>query len=213
MATYTLNMWHHSHYQGYHTHCTGNITPTLFMTSHSPYVWHMCALYKTSYPHFFTSNHHFEDITPTVLEIVSILSVSSHQIYRWYHRHYVYDIAYSIGETLFPLYLWHRITYVWHHKPVCWLCHTRPMYDIICGTKDVTSTLSNQATIFMTSHPLQAWHHTPCIRHRTNFIFVITTFPLISHPFLYDITPTICVTTYALYITSYPQLMSSHYCT
>ena len=65
----------------------------------------------------------------------------------------------------------------------------------------------------MTSHPLQAWHHTPCIRYHTNCIFVITTSPLISHPLLYDITPTICVTSYALYITSYPLLMSSHYCT
>ena len=65
----------------------------------------------------------------------------------------------------------------------------------------------------MTSHLLQAWHHTPCIRHHTNCIFVITTAPLISHPLLYDITPTICVISYALYITSYPLLMSSHYCT
>ena len=38
--TYTLNMWHHSHHLGHHTHCIGSITPSLFMTSHSPYVWH-----------------------------------------------------------------------------------------------------------------------------------------------------------------------------
>ena len=87
------------------------------------------------------------------------------------------------------------------------------MYAIICTTEDVTSTLSQQATIFMTSHPLQAWHHTPCIRHCTNSIFFITTSPLLSHPLLYHITSTICVTSYALYITSYPLLMSSHYCT
>ena len=87
------------------------------------------------------------------------------------------------------------------------------MYDIICATEDVTSSLSHQATIFMTLHPLQAWHHSPCFRHRTNCNFVITTSPMISHPLLYDITPTICVTSYALYITSYPLLMSSHYST
>ena len=172
-----------------------------------------CALYKTSHPHFLTSNHHVKDITPTILDIVSILSVSSHQLYRWYDSHYMYDIASSIGETFCPLYLWHRTNYLWHHNPVCWLHHTRPMYDIICSREDVTSTLSHQATIFMTSHPLQAWHHTPCIIHRTDCIFVITTSSLISHPLLYDITPTICVTSYALYITSYPKLMSSHYCT
>ena len=87
------------------------------------------------------------------------------------------------------------------------------MYDIICATEDVTSTLSHQATIFMTSYPPQAWHHTHCIRHRTHCIFVNTTSPLISHPLLHDITPTISVTSYALYITSYPLLMSSHYST
>ena len=87
------------------------------------------------------------------------------------------------------------------------------MYDIIKATEDVTSTLSQQAAIFMTSHPLQAWRYTHCIRHRTHCIFVITTSPLISHPLLHDITPTICVTSYALYITSYPLLMSSHYST
>ena len=65
----------------------------------------------------------------------------------------------------------------------------------------------------MTLHPLQAWHHSPCIRHCTNCIFVITTCPLISHPLLCDVTPTICGTSYALYITSYPLLMSSHYST
>ena len=87
------------------------------------------------------------------------------------------------------------------------------MYDIICVTKVVTSTLSHQATIFITSHPLQEWHHSPCIRHHTNCFFVVTTSPLISHPLLYDITPTICVTSYALYITSYPLLILSHYST
>ena len=65
----------------------------------------------------------------------------------------------------------------------------------------------------MMSHPLQAWHHTNCIRYCTHCIFVITTSPLISHPLLNDITPTFCVTSYALYITSHPILMSSHYCT
>ena len=125
----------------------------------------------------------------------------------------MYDITSSICETFCPLFLWHHTQYVWHHKPVCCLHHTRRMYDIICATEDVTSTLSHQVTIFMTSHPLQAWHHTPCLRHRTNCIFAITISPLISHPLLYDITPTIRMTSYALYTTSSPLLMSSHYCT
>ena len=64
---------------------------------------------------------------------------------------------------------------------------------------DVTSTSR------ITSHPN--------IRHCTNCIFVITTSPLISHPRLNDKTPTFCVTSYALYRTSHPIIMSSLYCT
>ena len=125
----------------------------------------------------------------------------------------MYDITSCIWETIYPLYFCHRTHYVWQDNPVCWLHHTWHMYDIFCATEDVTSTLSHQAKIFMTSHPLHALHDITCIRHRTNCIFVITPSPLISHPLLYNITPTICVTSYSLYITPYPLLMSSHYCT
>ena len=151
---------------------------------------------------FFDLKPPFEDITPTILDITSSVSVSSHQQYRWYHSHYVYDITSSICETSCPLYLSHRTHYV-HH--------TRYMYDFIFPPEDIISIQSQHAKIFMTSHPLQAWHHAPCIRHHTNCIFVITTSPLKSHPLLYDITTTICVTSYALYISSYPLLMSSHF--
>ena len=205
MTSQPLSGSSHRLYRQHHTHSFYDITLAIYVAP--------CELYKTSHPHFLASNHHFEDITPPILDIVSIVSVLSHQLYRWYHSHYIYDIASSICETFCPLYLWHRTHYVQHHNPVCWLHLTRPMYDIIWATEDVTSTLSHKATIFLTSHTLQASHHTPCIIHRTNCIFVITTSPLISHPLLYDITPSICVISYALYITSHPKLMSSHYCT
>ena len=160
-----------------------------------------------------TSNHHFEDITPTILDIMSTVSVSSQQLHQWYHSHYMYDITSSICETFCPLCLWHCIHYVWHHNPVCWLHHTRHMYDIICGTEDVTSPLSHQTKIFndftstsgMKSHTLYQTSHQLYLCHH-NLSTDIT-------PTLYDITPTISVTTYALYITSYPLLMSSHYST
>ena len=170
----------------------------------------VCSI-QISHPHFLTSNHHLEDITPTILDIVSTVSVSSHLLYWWYHSHNMYDITSSLCAPFCPLYLWHRTLCVWQHNTVCWLHHTRHMYDIICATEYVTSTLTQQAKIFVTSHPLQAWHHTTCIRHHTYCIFVITTSPLKSHTLLYDNTPTLCVTSYALYVSSYPLLMSSHY--
>ena len=159
-----------------------------------------------------TSNHHFEDITPSILDIMSMVSVItptlsliSQPLYVWYHIQYMWDSLSTILMTSYPLCM--------ATQPCVWLHHTQHMNDMICATEDVTSTLSHQATISMTSHPLQAWHHTRCIRHCTNSIFVITNSPVLSHPLLYDITPTICVTLYALYITLYPLLMSSHYST
>ena len=87
------------------------------------------------------------------------------------------------------------------------------MCDILCTADDITSVLSHQTTVFMMSNPLQKWYLVPCIRHCTHCIFVITTSPLISQRISNDITPTFCVTSYALYTTSHPVLMSSHYCT
>ena len=87
------------------------------------------------------------------------------------------------------------------------------MYDILCTADENPPTLSNQTTVFMMSHPLQAWQHSPCIRDRTHCSYVITPSPLTSHPLLYDITPTFCVTSYELYLTSHPIVKSSHYCT
>ena len=87
------------------------------------------------------------------------------------------------------------------------------MYDIPCTADDNAHTLSHQTTVFMMSHTLKAWKHSPCIRHRTHFMYVIRPSTLTSHTLLYDITPTFCVTSYELFITSHPILMSSHYST
>ena len=87
------------------------------------------------------------------------------------------------------------------------------MYDILCTVDDNAHTLSHQTTVFKMAHPLQAGQHSPCIRHRTHWIYVITPCALTSHPLLYDITSTFCGTSYELYITPHPFLMSSHYCT
>ena len=87
------------------------------------------------------------------------------------------------------------------------------MCDILCTAAGNAPTLSHQTTVVMMSHPLQAGQHSHCIRHHTHCIYVITPTPLTSHPLFFDITRTFCVTSYELYITSHPILMSSHYCT
>ena len=87
------------------------------------------------------------------------------------------------------------------------------MYDILCIADDNAPTLSHQTTVFTMSHPLEEEQQSPSIRHRTHCIYIIAPSPLTSHTLLYDITPTLCVTSYEQYITSHPILMSSHHCT
>ena len=87
-------------------------------------------------------------------------------------------------------YVWHPLHCRWHRIHSITPHHS--IYDVI-------------STSGMTSHR--------CIRHCTHCIFVIASSPLISHPLLNDNTPTYSVTSYALYRSSHPILMSSHYCT
>ena len=141
-------------------------------------------------------------------------------LYLCHHTHPISDITATIWMVSHPIYLWHHIPYIYDIKStkceittLCWWHHTWHMCDILCTADDIAYTLSHQTTVFMMSHPLQAWHHTPCIRHCNHCIFVITTSPLISHTILNDITPSFCVTSYALYRTSHPILMLSHFCT
>ena len=81
------------------------------------------------------------------------------------------------------------------------------LHPLHCRWYRIHSITPNHAIYDVTSTSCITSH--PCIRHCTHCIFVITTSPLISHPLLNDITPTFCVTSYALYRTSYPIIMSS----
>ena len=109
-ATYTLNMWHHSHYLGHHTHCIDNITPTLFMTSQLPYVWHR--LHYTRHHiltfdlkppfwghHTYYIRHHVR----CICVITATLSMISQPLYVWYHIQYMWYILSTILMTLYPL--------------------------------------------------------------------------------------------------------------
>ena len=177
------------------------ITSTVWTTSHPLFLWHhtrhmsgiVCITQEITSSHFdlkppFWGHHphYIRHCVHCICVITPTLSMISQPLYVWYHIKYIWDILSTVFMTSYPPCMTTQhcelITphsaYLWQHF----------------ATEDVTSTLSHQATVFMTSHPLQEWHHNPCSRHRTNCIFVITTSPLISHPLLYDTTPTISVT-------------------
>ena len=127
-ATYTLYMGHHSHYLCPHTHCIDNITRTLSLTSHSPYVWHRLHYTKhhilTLWPQttVFMSSHHYIWLHfHCICVITSSVLMISHQLYFWDHilynsRHHIHCIRHdSHCMTSQPLHSWHQIPYICHH--------------------------------------------------------------------------------------------------
>ena len=176
-------------YLCHHTQWINFIKPSVCMTSqplcvwhHMHYMWHhihnlghhttLCMtsgpLYLTSFPLYLCLHtHSIDDITATIC-------MTSHPVNLWHHIHYIYDIIstkYDIRTHCVDDATWH-------------------MYDILCTADDKEPTLSHQTTVFFISHPIQGWQHSPCIRHRTHYIYVIKPSPLTSHPLLCDITPT-----------------------
>ena len=159
---------------------------------------HHTTLCMTSSPLDLTSRppyvcHHnqpIDDITATIWMV-------SHPVYMWHHIPNIYDIMSTmydirilcVDDTTLGI----CVTYfplqmtshtVYHPKPQYLWCHIHFRHDITLPVSDIAPTVS------LSSQPL-----------------------LISHPLLNDITPTFCVTSYALYITSHPILLSSHYST
>ena len=211
-SSHLAHVWYHTQSTSYHIHT----------------LWHQWSCFMTlqtlhSLHQISSIWHHIHPLghQTTLCMTSSPQYLTSRPLYLCHHTHHIDDITATIWMVLHPVYLWHHIPYVfgkisakvWHHNTLCWCHHTRHMCDILCTADDITYTLSHQTTVFMMSHPLQSWHHTPCIRHCTHCRFVITTSPVILHPLLNDITPSFCVTSHALYRSSHLILMSSQYCT
>ena len=128
-ATYKLYMRYHSHYLCPHTHCIDNITPTLCMTSNSPYVWHRCTIQDITSscyelrPRFLCHHtHYIEHRFHCICVIISTVFMLSHQLYFWDHIHYnswhrihciQHDSHWICVITLTPLMISHPF-YVWH---------------------------------------------------------------------------------------------------
>ena len=94
-ATYPLYMRHHSLYLCPHTQSIDNITPTLCMTSHSPYVWH--CLPNTRY-HILTLW-----LQTTVFMSSHKLYLTSCPLYLCHHIHCIDDITPGVFLRSLPL--------------------------------------------------------------------------------------------------------------
>ena len=147
--------------------------------------------YLTSLPLYLChQTHPFDDIRATIC-------MSSHPVYLWHHILHIYDIISTKYDITTLLLMTQHLAYVWHHLHCRWKCtHSITPNHSIYDDKSTSGMKTHP--LYQTSHPLYL-----CLQ-------AIST----------DISPTFlwhhihfCVTSYELYITSHPILMSSHYCT
>ena len=176
-------------------------------------------MFVNTYQQYLSSNTRCRDNTTTISEITTSICVSvwSHTLYPWYNIHCIDDMAPTVFMAHYTLYMTSHHD-LWHHNPIhyisllylisnwlyltahpLYLCHhtqiighiTPIVYMITqaqyvwhqINTYDITSTL------FLTSLPLYTtwltlylWHHSHCN---------------------YDKTPTMILTLYSVYKTSY----------
>ena len=162
----------------------------------------MFALYKTSHPHFRTSDHRFYVITSTIFDIVSTVSVSSHLLYWWYHKNYISEITSAIIHDIMSI-LYDMTDTVWHHNNF--------IHDIRFPTYDITSRVYDiLSPIPVTSQTLWLWIHVNYIYHQTQSAKIIQPLYLKSQPpYVYfcdhthcidDITHTVFMTCHLLYL-------------
>ena len=123
-------------YQCHHPCCIDDITTSMEvitlgirMTSYT--------FYMKSHRQFMISMLRTYDMTTTIFDIVSMLSLSSHPLYWWYHTNWIYEISFTIYDIISVVY--NNIFTVFVTSQPLYLC--------------LTPTLS------MISHPLYVWYY------------------------------------------------------
>ena len=156
----------HPLYRQHHTHTLDDITLAICFAS--------CALYETSHPYFLTSDHRVYVITPTLLDIMSTLSVSSHPLYWWHHTNCISEITSTIFHDIISI-VYNMTATVWHHNHC--------IHDIRLPTYDITSRLYViSSPIPVTSQKLCFCIHVNYIKYQTHGVKTIQPLYLISQP-------------------------------
>ena len=124
-------------------HCSHHIASTPFMTSHTIYMTSHTWLHKPCICHLTHSIWHYIHSICVTKPSVSIIP---QPLSGWHHKHYMYDIIFSMHGLTWTLY---NITpiYVWYH--------THYIYDTISNMYDISHTaFMTTQELYQTFHPL-----------------------------------------------------------
>ena len=169
--TTTVSVSSHPHFRWYHTLCMYGITPTVHITSYT--------LYKSSHPHFMTSQHITYVSTCTVFMASLPWYLTLYPLYLCHHNHSSDDLWPILCVISHPLYVWHPMncTYShihslwtdtivvnivlsldsWHHTHYIWR-HTHDNTNVISA---VSSTITDTpSTVSVSSNAVHQLYHT-----------------------------------------------------
>ena len=121
--------------------------------------------------------------------------MTSHALYWWHHMHYIWHVIYCVWYHIHfmcgitqCLYLWYHTLSVYDISILFGITHsvitTQPLCIFRATMSDITPTVS------VSSHPVDQFYHTQ---------------------FMCDITDNMCMTSYALHVTSHSQFRTSHH--
>ena len=109
------------------------------------------------------------------------VSVWSHHLYQWYNTHTIYDIISTVYMAQYALYMTSLTRFITSQHST---------HDIKAIISQLTLIISDSTpTVSLSSHPDYRSYN--------------------PHS-MYDNTATICMTSYALHVTSHPQFRTSH---
>ena len=169
--------------------------------------------------------HCIYGITPTICEIASTLSVSSQPLYWWSQTNCMYDITPTLCMTSYALYITSHPLFLTSHylshyihcilTSQCIRLHTHDNINVISA---ISPTISDTiSTVSVSSNPGYQLYHTHSLNNITR-ITCITSYSVCMalhelfktlHP--YDITPSIFMTSYPIYMVSPILLSWQHY--
>ena len=206
-ATYKLNMWYHSHYLGHHTHYIDNITPNLFMTSHSPYVWHRLHYTRHHILPFWPQTtiwghhtHYIRDRVQCICVIAPTISMISQPICVWYHIQYMWDILSTIFITSYTLCMTSQpCVLITPHSVYVWL-HLRYRRRHIHSITTSQNLYDFTSTSGMTSRPLYQTSHQRYLCHHNLSTEITPTFEWHHNHYMCDIICTIYIIISTAYV-------------
>ena len=152
--------------------------------------------------------HGVHDITPTISEMASTVSVSSQRLHWWSQTNCIYDIpptlcmsSYALYTTSYPLFMFsHHCSYhitstaFTTSHPLYMTSHTCYLWHHIHSNYDTSPTMFvTLNSVYKTSHMMNEWKQNECIWHDTQCICVIKPTSLMTSQPMYEWNRTHCM--------------------